>query len=249
MKLNFICIIDKGYRRTENQDSYWAAGYTKSNGCPERGISGTADSNTFFAVFDGMGGLSQGGTASEISTRAFDEFVRSVKLCSDADFNRLCFSMNEKVCEYMKKNKIGAMGSTFAAAYFDDGGAHICNIGDSSVFRFAQGNLKQLTVEHIGRDFGNGKPGLTQFIGIPKEDFVIEPHITSLMCRAGDRFLLCTDGLTDMVSRIELVKILGGSDGLSDTAQKLKSSALNNGGIDNITFVLIEVVDGGKEND
>ena len=249
MKLNFICISDKGYRRTENQDSYWAAGYTKSNSCPERGISGTADSNTFFAVFDGMGGLSQGGTASEISTRAFDEFVRSVKLCSDADFNRLCFSMNEKVCEYMEKNKIGAMGSTFAAAYFDDGDAHICNIGDSIVFRFAQGNLKQLTVEHIGRDFGNGKPGLTQFIGIPKEDFVIEPHITSLMCRAGDRFLLCTDGLTDMVSRIELVKILGGSDGLSDTAQKLKSSALNNGGIDNITFVLIEVVDGGKEND
>lgn len=249
MKLNFICISDKGYRRTENQDSFWVDGFTKSNSCPERGISGTADSNTFFAVFDGMGGLSQGGTASEISTRAFDEFVRSVKPCSDADFNRLCFSMNEKVCEYMKKNKIGAMGSTFAAAYFDDGGAHICNIGDSSVFRFAQGNLKQLTVEHIGRDFGNGKPGLTQFIGIPKEDFVIEPHITSLKCRVGDRFLLCTDGLTDMVSRIELVKILGGSDGLSDTAQKLKSSALNNGGIDNITFVLIEVVDGGKEND
>lgn len=249
MKINYICISDKGLRRTENQDSFWVNGFTKSNGCPEREISGSVDKNTFFAVFDGMGGLSQGGTASEISAQTFDAFVRSVKPFSDADFNKLCFSMNEKVCEYMKKNKIGAMGSTFAAAYFDDEGVHICNIGDSGVFRFAQGNLKQLTVEHIGQNFGNGKPGLTQFIGIPQEDFVIEPHITSLKCKKGDRFLLCTDGLTDMLSRIELVKILSGTDGLNDTAQKLKSSALNNGGIDNITFVLIEVVDGGKEND
>ena len=52
MKINYICISDKGLRRTENQDSFWVDGFTKSNSCPERGISGTADSNTFFAVFD-----------------------------------------------------------------------------------------------------------------------------------------------------------------------------------------------------
>lgn len=246
MELNYICISDKGLRRTENQDCFWADGYTNARNCPSKAeIYGSADKNTFFAVFDGMGGLSQGGTASGLAALAFDEYVKSVKKFTDEDYKELCFFMNDKVCSYMKNNKISAMGSTFASAYFDDGGAHICNVGDSGVFRFAQGSLDELTVEHKGIGFGSGKPGLTQFIGVPQDDFVIEPYITSSKCETGDRFLLCTDGLTDMLSRIELINIIGTGD-LTQTAEKLKNSALNNGGIDNITFILIDVIDGGK---
>lgn len=246
MELNYICISDKGLHRTENQDCFWADGYTNvEKFSVETAISGSSDKNAFFAVFDGMGGLSRGGAASSLAALAFDKYVKSVKSFKAADYNRLCLFMNETVCSYMKKNKISAMGSTFASAFFDDGDAHICNVGDSRVFRFSNGCINELTVEHTGVEFGGVKPGLTQFIGVPQDEFVIEPYIDSLKYEPGDRFLICTDGLTDMISRIELINIISSGD-LTETAEKLKNSALNNGGIDNITLILIDVIDGGK---
>lgn len=87
----------------------------------------------------------------------------------------------------------------------------------------------------------NRKPYLTQFLGIDPEELRIEPFIQSGYYQAGDRYLLCSDGLTDMVDQDVIGEVLIQHEYPEDCAENLKKLALENGGRDNITVIVIDV--------
>ena len=87
----------------------------------------------------------------------------------------------------------------------------------------------------------NTKPSLTQHLGIDEEEFLVEPSIVRMELQAGDRYLLCSDGLTDMVSDEQIKQLLEGADSASSAVRKLIDTALDNGGRDNITVIVLTV--------
>ena len=83
---------------------------------------------------------------------------------------------------------------------------------------------------------------ITQYLGIRQEEMMIEPQIEeNVRIENGDRYLLCSDGLTDMLSDEEIEKTMNACRIVKDTVEKLWNAAIKNGGADNITVILLEV--------
>jgi protein phosphatase len=98
-------------------------------------------------------------------------------------------------------------------------------------------NAKLLASQNIQR-----KPGLTQFLGINPQEMLLEPYIQKISLRQGDIFLICSDGLTDMVSEQQIAKILQTEESVKEQCLHLRDEALENGGKDNITIIVCRVV-------
>ena len=207
--------------------------------------------NPAAALFDGMGGESAGEKASYAAARTFTQ------LCDEESWDqerlsRVIHRMNEAVCREKLSGRYESMGCTAAVIAFSDGQMLCANLGDSPVFLFRDRRLIQLSVHHTNeallreRGITGRKPGLTQFLGIEEEDYIIEPQISSAELHAGDLFLLCSDGLTDMCTEEEITEILSkGEDPASMTAE-LTDAALRHGGRDNITVILCRVEPGER---
>ena len=90
----------------------------------------------------------------------------------------------------------------------------------------------------------NRKPGLTQFLGISEEEFQVEPYVRYFSPRNQEQYLMCSDGLTDMVAEDEIRKILSEKITVKEKVQNLLTLALDKGGRDNITMILCEVWEG-----
>ena len=85
------------------------------------------------------------------------------------------------------------------------------------------------------------KAPLTQHLGINPEDFLIEPYIAKGELAAGDQYLLCSDGLTDMLSNLEISCIMSESETAEVCADRLVHAALERGGRDNVTVIVCRV--------
>ena len=133
------------------------------------------------------------------------------------------------------------LSRTMAMALFTPESMFICNLGDSRVY-FSDGEqFHQLSTDHVlGRSL-IGKAPLTQYLGMPEEQQVLEPFVTEIEHKEGYRYLLCSDGVTDMLSDQEIREILSQNNSLSETVQNLLEQALQKGGRDNVTIVLCEV--------
>ena len=116
----------------------------------------------------------------------------------------------------------------------------LCNIGDSRVFRFADGELEQISKDHVVISAFGTKPPLSQNLGIPPDQLLIEPYLSQGRYKNGDKYLICSDGLTDMLT-IEEIKELLTSQQIEESATNLINKALENGGKDNVTVILLEI--------
>jgi protein phosphatase len=129
-------------------------------------LVGTLSSLTpaLLGVFDGMGGEECGEVASFIAAKN----AASVKIGQqplDA-LSAYCQKANADICKYTEENGISSMGTTAAMLAFDKDGITLCNIGDSKIFRFREGSLEQLSVDHLCiAPFGVKAP-LSQNLGI-----------------------------------------------------------------------------------
>ena len=197
-------------------------------------------------VFDGMGGYDGGEVASYIAAVVTREYAASQLPCDskEAFLNDLCLEANDEVC---KEADGSQMGTTCALLYFHEGKYTVCNIGDSPVFLFRNGAMCQISVDHNGRatfEMATGKKApagkkfsLTQCIGIPRDEMLIEPYIASDHVRKGDFFLICSDGLTDMVDFKDIEEVIGKFKEPEEVTEELITRAMNAGGRDNITIV------------
>lgn len=201
-------------------------------------------------VFDGMGGYSNGEKASYLAASIARIYWNRIGLQQNPAevLTELCLEANDTVCGAASGTQ---MGTTCAMLCLNGDGYTLCNIGDSPIFLVRDGVMEQLSIDHNQRAMYEkitgkpAKPGqkfrLTQCIGIPREEMLIEPFTAAGRLQPGDTFLLCSDGITDMLRPEAIAEILGSSKTAEEAVTRLTERALENGGKDNITAVCVNV--------
>ena len=241
-KIEYACWTNVGKCRKINQDNYFCDGkYNKEiddkNDYPLQGklYSENAD---VLGVFDGMGGEECGEVASLIAAKCASQIK-----CSDeplTDLQNYCETTNDRICEYMTENNVNSMGTTAAMLAFGKEEIILCNIGDSKIFKYDSGGLVQISTDHYAIAAFGKKPPLSQCLGIPKSEMIIEPYFSKGPYNDKDIYLICSDGLTDMVELAEISKILG-KYRIKEAGECLMKAALENGGKDNITIIICRI--------
>ena len=262
MKQFQICVENHiGKIREENEDNFYCGGVYRDDLSRQNMTYRTAcasEEPILLGVFDGMGGLRDGSTASHMTAQYLSSMEPERLLWQgEEEAAGLMERLNKNMCwgiDLFSRN----MGTTAVLLRLGETGAQFCNVGDSRGYLFRDGVLRQLTVDHTEeraiREFcestGVSSPErmktmhhtLTQHLGIPESEFLIEPSVSEATdVRVGDCFLLCSDGLTNMVPDDRIREILMTEGKPEDKAKTLLDDALSAGGRDNITIVLAEV--------
>ena len=198
----------------------------------------SADTSPIFGIFDGMGGEEHGEIASYIAAESASRL--SVGEDAPSDLHEYCMDANEEICRYADTHGIFSMGTTAAMLVFAKKDIVLCNIGDSKIFYFSDGKLEQISQDHVGIAVCGKKPPLSQNLGIPPTEMVIEPYISRGKYNSGDIFLISSDGLTDMVSLEQIRETLKEAP-FEKSAGKLLEKALQNGGKDNISIIVCKI--------
>lgn len=193
------------------------------------------------AVADGMGGHACGEHASCHTVLRLSESV-----LNGTPLNEIMTTINGELYEIMAREpeKTG-MGSTVAGVILETGNATVFNVGDSKVFRIDAGFLRQLSrddspfQDSFGSESASSGGLITQALGGHSQLTPVSPHIEEYPLHPGDLFLICSDGLTDMVSLDGIEGRLG--DDLRESAQSLLDAALQAGGNDNISIILVKI--------
>lgn len=242
-RLSAACGSSVGRIRGNNEDSFYFNGYIPDGGdggtvsLEDSGIDGTC-----FCVFDGMGGEEHGEIASFTAASALKTALNGPD--GNILLEDLCSVMNDAVCARSEELGSGIMGTTAAMLCFSLGKAFVCNIGDSRIYLLRDNKLRMLSVDHVeepppGRR--RGKPGLTQFLGIPKDELLIEPHTAAYGIRKNDVYLICSDGLTDMLTEEEICSCIKNHHSVKKIVDSLIVQANRNGGRDNITALIVKL--------
>ncbi|MDO4323439.1 MAG: Stp1/IreP family PP2C-type Ser/Thr phosphatase [Lachnospiraceae bacterium] len=233
-------ITDIGKRRSANQDFVYASDQ------PVGHLS------NMLIVADGMGGHNAGDLASRYTVESMVDYIerseerRPIPLLSESIHHA-----NELVMEKAKTDKaLEGMGTTVVAATLQDDYLYVANVGDSRLYLIDE-EIEQITRDHslveemirvgeLQRKDAKSHPDrniITRAIGVRvpvKIDFF------DVKLEKGDKILLCSDGLTNMVEDEDILRIVKRSGSLKEAAQRLITEANKNGGKDNISVVLAE---------
>ena len=232
-------VSDTGRRRRRNEDAFVCA-------------------PPLFAVADGMGGAQAGEVASGLAAAVLEEGAGDER--GEERVASLIKEANRRV--FQRSNEDAAtsgMGTTMTVALVDSSGGTIAfgHVGDSRAYRVRDGGLEQLTDDHslVGELVRSGKLSPEEAETHPQRSVITralgtEPDVDvdtfTVEARPDDLYLLCSDGLTDMISADEIFSVLGGSDDLEVAARALIEAANAGGGEDNITVVLFQIGDRGE---
>jgi serine/threonine protein phosphatase PrpC len=206
-----------------------------------------------FAVADGMGGHRGGDVASALVLEILGASVEDEP--SAAGVLEQIQEANQRVLERGGRElDLQGMGTTLTAVLVSGDQAHVAHVGDSRAYLVRDGEIHQLTEDHtlVQRMVHEGRlsPGdagrhphrsiLTRAVGV-EEDIPVDQLTLDL--RAGDRVLLCTDGLTGMLSDERILEVISGEPDPQAASDRLVVEANQAGGDDNITVVVLEVLD------
>lgn len=243
----YTCHIGK--IRNNNEDNFWCCGQSleaQNQGMDHIQTGCVKQSELpLLAVFDGMGGESYGEMAAYLASQSCGEHYMAeknrIRSAPEEFLAELCRKMNETVCQFGDENKINSMGTTAAILIFCRDAVYGCNLGDSRIYMMHQDQFRRISTDHVlGGGLFNKSP-LTQYVGIPEEYMKIEPSVTCQKADTGVRYLICSDGITDMLSDGEIADILSREVSVEETVRILLERALKKGGRDNITVILCEI--------
>lgn len=242
---------DAGLRKTANEDSFLDAPHTLT----------VADSlnrlGYLFAVADGVSGQEGGEIASRIAIDTLRMYyvLPHVKISPEDRLRNVFFEAHRRIEEYAEKHpQYKGMGTTLTSVILKENSAYYGHVGDSRLYiiRPVTREITQLTEDHtlVNRFVKEKKLTpeeaaqedsnvLDQALGCVTKIHVDVGEYSAL--RAGDLLLLCSDGLTDLVTDAKIRDIVLGSPSLADACHRLVSKANQQGGKDNITVVLIAV--------
>lgn len=198
------------------------------------------------ALADGMGGHNCGEVASTDVLLNLDYFFNDMPMgLSVADFNEAIFEWLDSINNIIEsKGRMDAryygMGTTLVAFVYYDGGFYWMNCGDSRIYRLHNGELQQLSTDHsLSTLMGSAEHTnvITNCIGGGcKTSYIDIMTCTSDVCE-GDIFLLCSDGLTDMLTDQKIQQMLN----KRADANALCNAAIEEGGFDNVSVCIIKV--------
>lgn len=240
--ISYSCISHTGKIRNTNQDNFICDGHFMevndvNTVFPLCGIKSSKET-LLIGIFDGLGGEERGEIASYIAAKT----ASTIEIGKDivSDLLQFCQKANADICDNANESEVSAMGTTAAILAFTGDGVTLCNIGDSRIFRFCDGVLEQISKDHVAVSAFGVKPPLSQNLGIPPNELIIEPYLAQGAYNDGDIYLICSDGLTDMVTNEEISEVLG-SKTIGEAITELLDKALCKGGRDNITIVLCKI--------
>ena len=206
-----------------------------------------------FAVADGMGGHAAGEVASALVVAALEALDQREEIKPD-DVREALVEANQAMLADEHPEREG-MGTTVSGIALLDlsGKQHwlVFNIGDSRVYRYADDSLSQLTVDHseVEELLAQGlltpeealdyprRNVVTRALGLP---YAPQPDQWVLPARPGERFVICTDGLTNEISDDTIAEVLHKRVDAEKTAEDLVRRALESGGRDNVTVVVVD---------
>lgn len=205
-----------------------------------------------FAVADGMGGYVAGEVASVLAIESVCQVVASELNDPPLEVLRQAFCQaNDRIYQEARQHpEYSGMGTTLSALWIVDGRAYISHVGDSRVYLIRGGRITSLTDDHslVGELMREG--GLTeeQAMTHPQKNVLtralgcnslVEVDVADMEIMYGDYFLLCTDGLSNLVTSDEMMEIITRQKDLKKAVHDLLQLALERGGSDNITAVLV----------
>ncbi|MBQ2941992.1 MAG: serine/threonine-protein phosphatase [Clostridia bacterium] len=263
MKCKTVLCTSVGKKRQINQDNYYVNGHINKN--YKKNILKScfkSQREQILCICDGMGGEKYGETASYLAVKKLISYKKRYSSLINRfgeHMEAYMNSANNAICSFISENGGERSGSTIALLCIssEKQEAVAANIGDTKVFLYRNKELKKLSEDHnqaqslvnlgiiteeIARTHKE-KSKLTQHLGIFSEEMVLEPYITdSIILEKNDKFLVCSDGLTDMLNYAEISEIMENKMSLKKKCKKLVDKANNNGGEDNITVILAEIV-------
>ena len=232
-----------GMRRKNNEDAVFC---------------GQGNLKDLFIVADGMGGCNAGEVASSLAIKVFvsgiegniseyfdDENILDTLVSAIHCSNRTVYELSKTNSEFY------GMGTTIDASVIRNSKLYAVHIGDSRIYIFRDGKLKMLTEDHsyvmellkcgeITEEEARNHPDrnkITRALGT-EENILVDTIVTSIL--PNDIILMCSDGLTNMVSDEKIERILNMNASIDKKADILVDEANSSGGLDNITIILVE---------
>jgi protein phosphatase len=254
-----------GRYRKNNEDAFLALTYD-ANELRYLGKIGEASmtqGDFVFAVSDGMGGAKSGEFASKIAVEKITRLMpRAYKLAAQGltsgfgdVLNEICHHVHAELTKLGKSyTECAGMGATLSLACFSPGWMHFAHVGDSRIYYMpAAGGMTQITQDHsyVGFLRRSGKLNerearihpaknvLNQALGAGQQS--LNPQIGSVSCHAGDRFLLCSDGVVDGLWDARLVDHVTTPSPDKPKAYKIVEHAVAESGRDNCTAIVVEL--------
>jgi PPM family protein phosphatase len=231
-------LTDTGRRRPQNEDTFVC-------------------DPPLYAVADGVGGAQAGEIASRLAATALEERARDA--LGEETLVTLLQAANERIYRHALEDPTAAgMGTVVTALLVDEASGRVAigHVGDSRAYRLRDGVLEQLTADHslVGELVRAGQLSAEEAEQHPHRSVItravgtepsLEVETLSVETAPGDLYLICSDGLTDIVRDAEIAElILAAGKDPDAAAEALVDAANRNGGIDNITVVLFEIVEG-----
>ncbi|MDN5917078.1 MAG: protein phosphatase 2C domain-containing protein [Pseudonocardia sp.] len=236
---------DVGRRRTSNQDS-------------------GATTGRLLVVADGMGGHAHGEVASAVTVSALTELdARLPRDLTDVDLaeemsNALVAATDNLEQQALADPEMRGMGTTVVSLLLTGEHLALAHIGDSRIYRLRSGTLEQLTHDHtmVQQLVDEGQITAEEALVHPRRSVLMralstdhepEPDLDRIPIEPGDRFLLCSDGVTAVLGDDALHAALGSEDDPSAVVSRLIELSNEGGGPDNITAVVADVVEIGDD--
>ncbi len=243
--IDYSCGCTMGTVRKNNEDNYCCDSKIRLDlqNCDDIFFDGRISSkaNDTFAVFDGMGGEACGEIASFIAANNCADFLKDKHSYKEYIYE-LSTILNQRILEETNARSLVIMGSTAAMIQFYKTEIYILNVGDSRIYKLTGDKLSLISKDHVIEGF-NGKSPLTNFLGMPNGEF--DPYIAKGSYKLDDIFILCTDGITDMIQedtlKATITQMLSEDASLIDINRRIIELAKQNGGIDNATLILCKI--------
>lgn len=247
IRFKYDVVSHVGAVRTNNEDMAYIFG-AKVRDDSSRSMVVADDSTRFAALIaDGMGGYGGGEIASEMVVDSFDTFLQSLSNGLDT-LEVIMATKNwatEINAELIKRSRtdqaLANMGTTLTGIFTYGTESFLINAGDSRVYRFRDGNLYQLSTDHSERNRRNDPTIPSNLIynafGINEAFLDITAIDGKWPMLDGDRYLICSDGLNDMLPDDKIAAILENNG----SAQTLVDAAIEAGGRDNVTVTILQI--------
>lgn len=247
----YLC--DIGLKRKLNQDNVLFDGRVlppreRKNNPRAQALSADTDGLITFGVFDGMGGESYGEFASFEAANALKERseAEDFSFPDDGEVRQLFAAMDRRVSDMGDELRASRVGTTAVILLLQEERAVAANVGDSRAYLWRDGELEQLSADHLEDEALPGRSrGLVQYLGM-RNGLGLEPEIRRVKLRAGDCLLLCSDGfsgaLPEDMLRQKLQQLLASSCSVGEITEKLVEEALVGDGKDNTTLLLCRIV-------
>jgi serine/threonine protein phosphatase PrpC len=247
-RVKFVARSEIGHARENNEDKF---DFYEPDEEPLLAARGSV-----YLVCDGMGGHNAGQIASELAAKQFLHAYYHLGGTAQEAARHAILQAHHYIAEMASKvpSRYG-MGTTLTALILKQDEGILAHVGDSRCYRLREGAFEQLSRDHtlVAHLAAQGiltpeqakyhpqRNVIRQAVGVADPSEPLEPDIETFALQAGDLYLLCSDGLTDMVDDAEIEAILR-DEPPTRAAWRLVDRALANGGRDNITVVLVRVL-------